>query len=114
MTIGIEKLARLLKVLGDTNRLGIVITIGINSRSVTELINITGLSQTLVSFHLRALREADIVKTKREGPFIYYSLSNPSLMDIVDDLSKMINKKAPDMEKIFVTSSTNGLAKQGR
>ena len=114
MTIGIEKLARLLKVLGDTNRLGIVITIGINSRSVTELINMTGLSQTLVSFHLRALREADIVKTKREGPFIYYSLSNPSLIDIIDDLSKMINKKAPDMEKIFVTSASNGLAKQRR
>ena len=113
MTIGIEKLARLLKVLGDTNRLGIVITIGINSRSVTELINMTGLSQTLVSFHLRALRDAEIVKTKREGPFIFYSLSNPSLIDIIDDLSKMINKRPQIWKKFLLHPLAMGWLNKG-
>lgn len=114
MTTGIEKLARLLKILGDTNRLSIFISIGKNSRSVTEIINITELSQTLVSFHLRALREANIVRSKRKGPFIYYSLSNPSLMDLVDDLARIINKKDSDKENILETTSANGLAKQRR
>ncbi|HDZ88756.1 MAG TPA: ArsR family transcriptional regulator, partial [Nitrospirae bacterium] len=50
-----EQLARIFKVLGDTNRLGIVMAIGKGSHSVTEIINATGLSQTLVSFHLRVL-----------------------------------------------------------
>jgi DNA-binding transcriptional ArsR family regulator len=114
MTAEIERLARLLKVLGDTNRLNIFISIGKNSRSVTEIINITELSQTLVSFHLRALRGANIVRSKREGPFIYYSLSNPSLMDLVDDLSRTINRKDSDNKNIPETTSDTGLAKLRR
>ena len=53
-----KSLAKTLKVLGDANRLGIVLAVGREACSVTELINMTGLSQTLVSFHLRVLREA--------------------------------------------------------
>ncbi len=87
----IEDLAKILKVLGDPNRLGIVMSIGKSSRSVTELIDATGLSQTLVSFHLRVLRDAEIVKTERGGPFIYYSLSMPVLLDIITELSNTIN-----------------------
>ncbi len=89
MTSNVEKIANILKVLGDPNRLSIVMAIGKGSCSVTEIINDTGLSQTLVSFHLRALRNAVIAKTKRDGPFIYYSLSDPGLMDILDDLSRI-------------------------
>ena len=87
MTTAIEKLAGIFKVLGDPNRLGIVMSIGKGSRSVTEIIRITGLSQTLISFHLRALRNVELVKTKRSGPFIYYSLSDPALLDILVGLS---------------------------
>jgi DNA-binding transcriptional ArsR family regulator len=87
----VEKLAKILKVLGDPNRLGIVMSIGKDSCSVTEIINATRLSQTLVSFHLRALRNAQIVKTRRNGPFIYYSLSEPTLIDNLNELSQKID-----------------------
>lgn len=100
MDSGIEKLAKIFKVLGDYNRLGIVMVINKASRTVTEIINATGMSQTLVSFHLRALRKAEVVTTRREGPFIYYSLTNPSLMDSLDNLSHIINT-ASEKEKIF-------------
>lgn len=83
-----KKLAKIFKVLGDPNRLGIIMSIGKHSRSVTEIINATGLSQTLVSFHLRTMRNAQIVRTERNGPFIYYSLSEPELMDILYRLSQ--------------------------
>ncbi|MBI5641209.1 MAG: helix-turn-helix transcriptional regulator [Nitrospirae bacterium] len=86
-----ESLAKILKALGDANRLGIISSIGKEARSVTEIIDATGLSQTLVSFHLRVLRDAGIVKTERDGPFIYYSLSEPVLLDIIAELSNKIN-----------------------
>ncbi len=94
----IEKLSRILKVLGDSSRLSIVMSIGNYSLSVTEIINVTGLSQTLVSFHLRTLREAGIVKPKRDGPFIYYSLSDRSIMDVLNDLSHLKNSNAEKSE----------------
>ncbi|HDH01015.1 MAG TPA: ArsR family transcriptional regulator [Nitrospirae bacterium] len=97
----IEKLAKIFKVLGDYNRLGIVMVISKASRTVTEIINATGMSQTLVSFHLRVLRKAEVVTTRREGPFIYYSLTNPSLMDNLNDLSNIINNAGSEMEKIL-------------
>lgn len=90
MKTHIERLARIFKVLGDQNRLTIVAAIGSDSQSVTDIINATGLSQTLVSFHLRALRKTQIVKTKRRGPFIYYRLTNPELIPFLRTLSLMI------------------------
>lgn len=89
----VEDLARTMRVLGDANRLGIVLSIGRNELSVTEIINVTGLSQTLVSFHLRALREAGVVTTKRNGPFIYYSLSDAALLDVLADLADMVSEE---------------------
>ncbi|MFZ2198974.1 MAG: metalloregulator ArsR/SmtB family transcription factor [Thermodesulfovibrionales bacterium] len=95
-----ERLARLLKVLGDTTRLGIALSIGRESRSVTEIVNASGLSQTLVSFHLRIMREANVVRTERNGPFIYYSLSDPSLLEVLAELSRTVNGKRLPTEKI--------------
>lgn len=82
-----QNLARFFKVLGERNRLGIVMTIGPGSRSVSEIIDSTGLAQTLVSFHLKVLRKAGIVKTVRRGPFIFYSLAEPDLLGLLADLS---------------------------
>ena len=108
----IEKLVKVFKALGEPNRLGIVLSIGKDSRSVTEIINATGLSQTLVSFHLRTLRNAQIVKTKRNGPFIYYSLSEPTLIDILNDLSLPINSTGLISEEILDSVPNRLLKKQ--
>lgn len=102
----IEKLSQILKVLGDANRLGMVMAIGKNSRSVTEIIHATGLPQTLVSFHLRTLRNREIVTTKRDGPFIYYSLSEPVLIDILGELFKISSPDDTILEREFAARAT--------
>lgn len=84
-----KKLAQFIKVLGDANRLAIIHAIGKSSRSVTEIIKETGLSQTLVSFHLRTMREKGIVTTRRDGPFIYYSLTASELYDLIGEISRV-------------------------
>jgi DNA-binding transcriptional ArsR family regulator len=89
MGLHMRELAQFFKTLGDANRLSIVRTIGRESKSVSELISATNLSQTLVSFHLRALREAGLVTTRRDGPFIYYSLADRELMDILNNLAHL-------------------------
>ena len=82
-----KELAQYIKILGDASRLSIIKAIGSESRSVTEIINLTGLSQTLVSFHLRTLRDAGVVSTRKDGPFIFYNISNLALLDILAELS---------------------------
>jgi DNA-binding transcriptional ArsR family regulator len=114
MTANTEQLATIFKVLGDPNRLNIVMCIGRDSRSVTEIINATGLSQTLVSFHLKALRNASIVNTKRNGPFIYYSLTEPSLMDILDDLAQAAASIELIGSKVQIAANGRGSDKRRR
>ena len=86
-----ENLVKILKSLAELNRLRIVMVIGKGSLSVTEIIHATDLPQTLVSFHLRTLRNSQIVRTERNGPFIYYRLSSPDLIDVLSHLSQQTN-----------------------
>ncbi len=97
----IEKLTRFLKIIGDSNRLKIIWVIGKGERSVSEIINETGLAQTLVSFHLKVLRESDVVKTERKGAFIYYSLMNPNLVDILSSFGEYLCNSTDEVESMF-------------
>ena len=81
--VQVDGLARLLKLLGDANRLRILFTIGVEERSVSQIIEATALPQTLVSFHLRVLRDAGMVGAERRGPFIYYRVNYPDLLERV-------------------------------
>lgn len=101
-----RKLAQFIKILGDANRLAIIKDIGWGSRSVSEIISATGLSQTLVSFHLRTLRDAEIVSTRRDGPFIYYSLTDQRLMDILGDLAQLAGLETDFSNDKFIPISS--------
>ena len=79
---------RLFKVLGDESRLRILQALEQGERSVSEILERTGLAQTLASFHLRTLREAGVVTAERKGPFIFYSLADASLPNLLEACSK--------------------------
>lgn len=83
----VESLSRLFGLLSDLNRLKIIFAISKDFKSVSEIMKETSLPQTLVSFHLRPLRESGIVAAERKGAFIYYSLSEPGLIDLLTSLA---------------------------
>jgi|GEM_PF-697696 len=77
-------LATVFKALGDENRLQILHFIGGGAKSVSEIVDQTGLSQPLVSHHLQQLRLAGLVRTERNGPFVYYSLAEPTILESLE------------------------------
>ncbi|WP_291524522.1 metalloregulator ArsR/SmtB family transcription factor [Acidithiobacillus sp.] len=79
-------LGPVLKALAEPNRLRILCTLGTECRPVTDIIHATDLPQTNVSFHLRILREAGLVRAERRGAFIYYCLPDPELLAILQSL----------------------------
>lgn len=81
----IKDLSELFKLLAEPNRLRILCSLGLECRPVSDIIEATGLSQTNVSFHLRALREAGLVRPDRQGAFIYYCLPDPELLQLLDN-----------------------------
>ena len=67
------------KVLADANRLRIVRRLSEGPATVTELIDYVGVSQPLVSWHLRRLKVAGLVETRRSGREVICTLSRGAL-----------------------------------
>lgn len=91
--IEVKQLSQLFKLLAEPNRLKILCGLGLECRPVSDIIADTGLSQTNVSFHLRALREAGLVRPERRGPYIYYCLPDVTLLSLIDDLRSWMNRQ---------------------
>jgi DNA-binding transcriptional ArsR family regulator len=75
----------LLKALASPVRLGIVRELSGGGRRVHELVTALGVSQPLVSQHLRVLRASRIVKARRQAREIEYSLTDDHVAHIVLD-----------------------------
>lgn len=67
------------RALGDETRLRILETLTTGERCVSDLMDALGLGQSLVSHHLRALREAGLVTVRRDGRRINYTIAEPAL-----------------------------------
>ncbi len=73
-------LTEIFKALSDPNRLRVVRMLMEGELCVCELENILGTSQSNISHQLRILRGAGLVKDRREGKWVFYSLEdNPYL-----------------------------------
>ena len=82
----LEEIAFLAKSLSDVNRLRILLALEHDGKSVSVLVEELGLSQPLVSHHLRELRRTLLVSVKRKGPFIYYSLTDKKVIGMINNL----------------------------
>ena len=65
--------------LGDSTRARILYALSRRSLCVRDLALLVGVSESAVSHQLRLLRERGMVRSRREGNVVYYSLHNPHL-----------------------------------
>lgn len=66
---------RKLRVLADTTRLAVLEALMEGSKHVGELNAVIGVEQSLLSHHLRVLREEGFVEARRDGKAVLYSLT---------------------------------------
>jgi len=88
----LEEIAFLARSLADVNRLRILLALEKKGKSVSVLVEELSLSQPLVSHHLRELRRTLMVSVKRKGPFVYYSLADNDIVQMIHDLYRMAEK----------------------
>lgn len=82
---GLEAAAELFKVLGSESRLALVWLLSSEPLAVGALAEKAGLSQPLVSQHLRTLRQAGLVTSEREGKEVRYALADQHVAHVVLD-----------------------------
>ena len=72
----VNDLSDLFKVLGDGTRINILRALAINEMCVCDIAALLCMSQSAISHQLRTLKNARLVKFRREGKVIYYSLDD--------------------------------------
>ena len=80
----LERLSLTYRVLGDPNRLKIVMVLRNVEMCVCDLAAFTGLSESAMSHQLRRLKDLALVKSRREGQIIYYALDDEHVTELLD------------------------------
>ena len=80
------------KGIGSEPRYALVQTLLKGSKSVSELVSIVGMSQPLVSQHLKTLKETGLVSDERIGKSIKYSLNAEHMLKLLTALSKDVER----------------------
>ena len=78
-----ERLALTFKIMGDSTRLKIIMALRGGEMCVCDIAAFVGLSESAVSHQLRRLREFSLVRSRRDGQILYYSLDDAHVLDLV-------------------------------
>jgi len=81
-------------------RLKIILALKEEPTCVCELAEKLGERQPLISQHLSILKESGLVTTKRMGNKIQYSLSNETIIDIIEIMREITLKRVKELSKI--------------
>ena len=85
-----EKLADYFKVLSEPNRLLVLDVLKDGEHNVSAVVEKTGLSQALVSKHLRLLTIAGLVKRMPEGSLVFYKVIDKGVFKLMAQANKLI------------------------
>ena len=77
-----NSLAELFKTLGDPTRIRIMDALAKTEFCVCDLAELLGLSQSATSHQLRVLRNSDLVKYRRDGKMVYYSMHDSHVSEL--------------------------------
>ena len=85
-------LAELFKVFGDSTRIRILYVLFEAEVCVCDLAKLLGMTQSAVSHQLRILKQAHLVKSRRDGKTIFYSLADDHVRTLLEQGTEHIHE----------------------
>ncbi|BDF59381.1 transcriptional regulator [Christensenellaceae bacterium] len=86
----LDKMSRIFKMLSDPSRLRIIFALHDTEMCVAHLCDALGLEQSAVSHQLQNLKTARLVKSRKEGKNVFYSLDDAHVLHIIDQVLEHI------------------------
>ena len=86
-------LAELFKVFGDTTRIKILCALFESEMCVCDIASLLSMNQSAISHQLRVLKQARLVKYRKEGKVVYYSLDDDHVKQIFDHGLVHVNER---------------------
>lgn len=80
----IADMSDMFKIFGDQTRVKILMALESGELCVCDIAAVMNMSQSAISHQLRVLKQSNIVKTRREGKVVYYSISDDHVKEIFD------------------------------
>lgn len=87
------KISENFKVLSDATRLKILHALSSGELCVCELAYLLGISTSAISHQLRVLRSYNLVKFRKQGKMVYYSLADEHVIEIIKNISRHVVEK---------------------
>ena len=87
-----DAMINILKALGDSHRQNILTLLASQEMSACEIIQAIGLSQPAISHHLKILRQADLIVSKKEGKNVFYTLNKEGLKEFLNMMNQFLEK----------------------
>ncbi len=94
-------LSKLLKALSNPYRLEIIEMLSQGEKSVEGIVQTTGLSIANASQHLQVMKNSNVLKSRKEGHFVYYSLVNNDFLFLYQQITKYAINEIAELEKII-------------
>ena len=85
-----DRLAEYFKVLSEPNRVAVLDVLKEGELNVTGVVERTGLSQALVSKHLKLLTIAGVVKRRPRGSLVFYQVADKGVFKLISQAQKLI------------------------
>lgn len=79
-----ENVANFFKIMGDTTRTKILFALDQNEMCVCDIANVLGMSKSSISHQLKLLRINGIVKCRKEGKEVFYSLDDEHVQEVFE------------------------------
>ena len=77
-------LSELFKIFGDNTRIRILYALSVSEMCVCDLAKVLGMTQSAISHQLRILKQAQLIKYRRDGKTIFYSLADDHVSTIIN------------------------------
>lgn len=79
----LHQMAELFKTFGDPTRIRILMSLARQEMCVCDIAELLGMSQSAISHQLRVLKQMELVKFRREGKTVFYSLADSHVSTIL-------------------------------
>ncbi|WP_025725496.1 ArsR/SmtB family transcription factor [Acholeplasma granularum] len=104
MKENINKIANFYKVLSDPVRVEILKTLAHGPLCVCQLLEYFTITQPTLSYHLKLMEKQNILKSKKEGTWVYYEMNHEMIEVVFNDFKDLIYKKE---NQLITTACTN-------
>lgn len=89
----ISDLSDFFKVMGDSTRLQLLMALQLDEFCVSDLSYLLNMTRSAISHQLKALKNAKLIKSRKEGKIVYYSLDDDHVREVLEKSFEHVKEK---------------------